>query len=203
KKGKEAWIEYEIERSGDVPKVIFAVKSGTGKPPEGTVSRKGARCIACESDVKLDHVRAEGKAGRMGAQLMAIVAEGNKGRVYLSPSDEQENIANSAQPTWKPETELVQNSRHVTPIVYGMTKHSDLFTSRQLVALTTFSDLVKDAREKVIADGGTEEYANAVATYLAFTVDKNADYWSSICSWHTGRDTVRNTFARQAIPMVW
>ncbi|MFN5660125.1 MAG: DUF1156 domain-containing protein, partial [Pseudanabaena sp.] len=183
--------------------VVFSVKSGTGEPPEGTVSRKGARCIACESDVKLDHVRAEGKAGRMGAQLMAIVAEGNKGRVYLSPSDEQENIANSAQPTWKPETELVQNSRHVTPIVYGMTKHSDLFTSRQLVALTTFSDLVKDAREKVIADGGTEEYANAVATYLAFTVDKNADYWSSICSWHTGRDTVRNTFARQAIPMVW
>ncbi|MFN6142935.1 MAG: hypothetical protein ACK48A_11890, partial [Pseudanabaena sp.] len=139
----------------------------------------------------------------MGAQLMAIVAEGNKGRVYLSPSDEQENIANSAQPTWKPETELVQNSRHVTPIVYGMTKHSDLFTSRQLVALTTFSDLVKDAREKVIADGGTEDYANAVATYLAFAVDRIADNNSTICSWNVGRDGIRGTFARQAIQMTW
>ncbi|MEA5490111.1 MULTISPECIES: DUF1156 domain-containing protein [Pseudanabaena] len=203
KKGKEAWIEYEIERSGDVPKVIFTVKSGTGEPPEGTVSRKGARCIACESDVKLDHVRAEGKAGRMGAQLMAIVAEGNKGRLYLSPNDEQDNIANSAQPTWKPETELVPNSRHVTPIIYGMTKHSDLFTSRQLVALTTFSDLVKDAREKVIADGGAEEYANAVATYLAFAVDRIADNNSTICSWNVGRDGIRGTFARQAIQMTW
>ena len=234
KKGKEAWIEYEVignreERTvasplpsplspvtssllplpsplsslPSSPSIRFSVKSGTGKPPEGTVSRKGARCIACESDVKLDHVRAEGKAGRMGAQLIAIVAEGNKGRVYLSPSDEQENIANSAQPTWKPETELVQNSRHVTPIVYGMTKHSDLFTSRQLVALTTFSDLVKDAREKVIADGGTEDYANAVATYLSFGVDRLADRNSTICSWDSGRDSTRNTFARQAIQMTW
>ncbi len=203
KKGKEAWIEYEIEHSGNVPKVIFAVKSGTGEPPEGTVNRKGARCIACESDVKLDHVRAEGKAGRMGAQLMAIVAEGNKGRIYLEPSDEQENTANSAQTAWKPETELVPNSRHVTPIVYGMTKHSDLFMSRQLVALTTFSDLVKDARDKVIADRGTQEYANAVATYLSFGVDRLADRNSTICSWDSGRDSTRNTFARQAIQMTW
>ena len=203
KQGKEAWIEYEIERSSDVPKVIFAVKSGMGEPPEGTVSRKGARCIACESDVKLDHVRAEGKAGRMEAQLMAIVAEGNKGRIYLEPSEQQENIANSAQPVWKPETELVPNSRHVTPIVYGMTKHSDLFMSRQLVALTTFSDLVKEARDRVITDGGKQEYANAVATYLSFSVDRLADRNSTICSWDSGRDSTRNTFARQAIQMTW
>ncbi len=203
KNGKEAWIEYEIERSGDVPKVIFAVKSGTGEPPEGTVSRKGARCIACESDVKLDHVRAEGKAGRMGAQLMAIVAEGNKQRFYLSPSEEHEEITKQAVPKWKPETELSTHSQYMAAPRYGITKHSDLFTARQLVALTTFSDLVKDAREKVIVDGGTEEYANAIATYLSFTVDKNSDYWNNICTWHINRETIGHLFTKQAIPMSW
>ncbi|MFN5753748.1 MAG: DUF1156 domain-containing protein, partial [Pseudanabaena sp.] len=141
KKGKEAWIEYEIVRSGDVQKVIFAVKSGTGKPPEGTVSRKGARCIACESDVKLDHVRAEGKAGRMGAQLMAIVAEGNKGRIYLSPSEEQEEVILKAKPEWMPEATLPHNPRDFKTPNYGMRTFAELFTNRQLVAMTTFSDL--------------------------------------------------------------
>ena len=170
---------------------------------EGTVSRKGARCIACDSPTPLDYVRAEGKSARMGAQLMAIVAEGEKGRLYLAANEAHENIAASAQPQWKPETDLTPNSRHVTPYIYGMTKHADLFTERQLVALTTFSDLVEEARLKLVEDGASEDYAVAVATYLAFAVDKSADYWSSLCSWHSGRDTIRNTFGRQAIPMVW
>src|SRR5260370_41518579 len=101
-----------------------------------------------------------------------------------------------------------------------MTKHRDLFPPRQLVALTTFCDLVQEAREKVLADTqqagmsvdgislndsgiGANAYADAVATYLAIALDKGADYWSTICSWHAGRDTIRNTFARQAIPMIW
>src|SRR5690606_287786 len=56
-----------------------------------------------------------------------------------------------------------------------------------------------------LADGGTgaQAYADAVATYLAFAVDKGADYWSSICSWHSSGEKMRNTFGRQAIPMVW
>jgi putative DNA methylase len=242
KKGKEAWVEPfvgDVNTEGDFnhkgtedtkgddfgvsgvpPKIRFEVKTGKGTAPDGTVNRKGAVCIACNTPVLLDHIRREGKAGRMDAQLMAIVAEGQGGRVYLSPDEEQEYIAKKAQPEWKPESELVFNSRHVTPVIYGMTKHADLFTPRQLVALTTFSDLVSETREKIKADAvaagipdddlplndggiGATAYADAVATYLAFGVDKLADRNSTIATWANNREHARNTFTRQAISMTW
>jgi len=220
KKGKEAWVNPVIQRDGNTPVIEFQVENNQEKAPPGTVSRKGANCIACDSPVTLDHVRSEGKAGRMGAQLMAIVAEGKGGRVYLSPDIEHIRIAQQAQPEWQPESDLPEQALGFRVQVYGMTKHSDLFTPRQLVALTTFSDLVTEAREKVKADAitagmsddgiplneggiGATAYGDAVGTYLAFGVDKIADYHSTICSWHSGRDTIRNTFARQAIPMSW
>ena len=203
-----------------VPSIRFEVKSGKGKAPEGTVERKGAICLACESPVPLDHVRSEGKAGRMGQQLMAIVAEGQGGRIYLSPTEEQEKIALSAQPSWKPDTELICKSGVINAPLYGMTTHGDLFTDRQLVALTTFSDLVTEAKEKAIQDavaaglpnddqplceGGTgaRAYAEAIAIYLAFLIDQLANHQSHICSWHMGNEQLRNVFARQAIPMTW
>jgi len=239
KKGKEAWVEPIVENhegtkdtkqddplcssclsGSNSPKIRFVVKSGKGKAPEGTVDRKGARCLACGTPVGLDHVRKEGRAGRMGAQLMAIVAEGQGGRVYLAPTAEQEAIAHSAQPQWKPDTDLPKEALGFRVQNYGMTKHADLFTPRQLVALTTFSDLVSEAREKAIqdavaagrsdddvplADGGTgaRAYGEAVSVYLAFAVDRVADVCSTICSWNISRDGLRNTFARQAIPMTW
>lgn len=220
KKGKETWVEPAIDRSQTPVNIEFQVQTGKGKAPEGTVERKGARCIACETPVPLEYVRQEGRAGRMGAQLMAIVAEGQNGRVYLAPTEEQEKIAASAQPEWKPDTELIQNSRHVTPVIYGMTKHADLFTPRQLVALTTFSDLVGEARENAIQDaiaaglpdddvplndGGTgaRAYGEAIAVYLAFAIDKVCDYNNNICTWHINRDAIGHLFTRQAIPMAW
>ena len=106
KKGKEAWVEVENHKDTKDTKVRFTVKTGKGKAPEATVSRKGAVCVACGTPVGLDYVRSEGKAGRMGQQLMAIVAEGDKGRIYLSPTEEQETIAFSAKPIWKPESNL-------------------------------------------------------------------------------------------------
>ncbi len=220
KKGKEAWVEPVINRTQTPPQIQFEVKTDKGEAPEGTVERKGARCIACEAPVPLEYVRTEGRAGRMGAQLMAIVAEGQSGRIYLAPTPEQEAIANSAQPEWQPETELICKSGVINAPLYGMTKHADLFTARQLVALTTFSDLVGEAREKAIADAvaagladddvplaeggmGARAYGEAIATYLAFAVDKASDYWSGLCSWHSSGEKMRNTFGRQAIPMVW
>jgi putative DNA methylase len=106
KKGKEAWVEPIINNSQSPPVIRFEVKTGECKPIEGTTSRKGAVCLACATPTNLDYVRSEGKAGRINAQLMAIVAEGNKGRIYLSPNEEHEKIAASAKPEWKPETEL-------------------------------------------------------------------------------------------------
>ncbi len=219
KKGKEAYAEPVIDNSQKPPQISFEIKSGEGARAEGTVGRKGAHCVACESPVTLDHIRAEGKAGRMSAQLMAVVAEGNRGRTYVAPSQEQADIAAEAKPVWKPEADLPRNPRDFKTPNYGMRTFGDLFTPRQLVALTTFSDLVQEARDKVLKDaletnlpegegleaGGDEArgYADAVAVYLACGVSKGANLWSSISSWMSDRGALRETFARQAIPMVW
>ncbi len=203
KTGNSHYINPVVNRSRNSTQIQYEIKSDKGKPPEGTVSRKGARCLACNSPVGLDYVRSEGKSKRIGAKLIAIVAEGERGRIYLPPDAEHERIAAKAEPTWQPETDLVPNSRHVTPHIYGMTKHSDLFTARQLTALSTFSELVEAARSQMFKDGAAEDYAKAIATYLAFAVDKGTDYWSGLCSWHSSGEKMRNTFGRQAIPMVW
>ncbi len=224
KKGGEAWIKPTVENciNTNTKKIQFVVDSGKGKAPEGTVERKGARCIVCEQPVALEYVRGEGKKGCMGQQLMAIVAEGQNRRIYLEPTKEQEASANSAKPGWKPETELIPNSRHVTPVIYGMTTHSDLFTLRQLAALTTLSDLVKIVQERITHDaeatgiensniplnkGGTgaKAYGEAIAVYLSLGIGKFADNASALCSWHSGAAhlKIRATFGRQALPMVW
>ena len=221
KKGKEVcWVLPVIDSSASPPEVQFEIRTGRGKLPEATVGSEGASCICCFNPVPLTYVRSEGKAGRMGRQLMAVVAKAKRGRVYCSPTDAHIEAARSANPVWRPETDLPQKALGFRVQSYGMTKHADLFTPRQLMALTTFSDLVGEAREKALIDarateladddiplndGGTgaHAYADAVATYLAVSLDKSADYWSSIASWDTSRETIRGTFARQAIPMVW
>ncbi|HEV8718942.1 MAG TPA: hypothetical protein VGX03_39745, partial [Candidatus Binatia bacterium] len=189
-------------------------------PQEGTVNRRGARCIVCDAPVPFDHVRNEGKAGRMGRQLMAIVAEGERGRVYLPPTREHEAIAAQAEPKDVPETDLPEQALGFRVQLYGMTKHRDLFTPRQLVALTTFSDLVGEVREQVLADackagmsddgkglndGGTgaTAYADTVATYLAFGLDKNTLTNCTQATWQTDPDRLTQAFSRQALPMTW
>jgi putative DNA methylase len=200
KKGKEAWVRPVVEGSA----VRFEIGHGPSGPPiEGTVSRTGATCLVCTTPVPLAHIRAEGKAGRMGAQLMAIVAEGNRERIYLPPNPEHENAADVPRPEGVPETELPKQALGFRVQGYGMTHHADLFTNRQLTALVTFSDLVGEARHRVIEDGGNPEYADAVATYLAFAVDKIADRSSVLVGWAPNREHSRNVFTRQALAMVW
>ena len=174
------------------------------------------------SPVPFTHLRSEGKAGKMAERLMAVVAEGQKGRIYLSPTGNIEKLASSVICTWKPDHDLPTNPRDFKTPNYGMNTFGDLFTPRQLVALTTFSDLVKEAREKVIADakvtgmsddglgiddGGTATtaYGDAVAVYLAFAVDKSSVYWNTLCPWlnQAKNEIVGNSFGRQALPMVW
>ena len=206
-KRKKAWIEPIVNK---VEKTVrFEVKRGNGVPPEGTVDRRGARCIVCDGVSPLDHVRTEGKAGRMEQQLMAIAAEGDRERVYLNPSDEQVTIADKAVPYSVPETDLPEKALGFRVQLYGMTQHQDLFTPRQLMALTTFSDLVSEAREQAKAaaiKAGHREaraYADAVVTYLTFAISKNSHYWCALSTWHSGGEKMQPLFARQAIPMVW
>ncbi|MGZ8941536.1 MAG: DUF1156 domain-containing protein [Methylobacter sp.] len=220
KAGKETYVEPVIK--GDSHE--FKVKVGT--PPDsakgGTTAGKRAAfiCLLSNSPIDYNHIRSEGKAGRMGQRLMAIVAEGVRGRVYLSPTQEQVAIAESARPEWSPEMDLPNNPRDFKTPNYGLTKFGDLFTPRQLVALTIFSDLVQDAIAKVKMDAvttgivddnlgldaggnGATAYAEAVGVYLAFAISKVSNIGSSIASWMNDRGAFRETFARQAIPMVW
>ena len=224
KTGKEAWVEPVVE--GNRYRFEVKVADGKHKPPAsakaGTKLARGAnfRCLVSDTPVEPDYIKAEGVAGRMGQRLMAVVAEGQRGRVYLAPDDAMQALAESAKPSWKPDTPLPDDPRNFWTLSYGLSKFGDLFTPRQLVALNTFSDLVGEAREKIRADAlqagmaddgrgldaggdGATAYAEAVATYATFAVDKVADRNSTICGWATLREHARNTFGRQAIPMVW
>jgi putative DNA methylase len=224
KAGKEAWVEPVVE--GSSYRFVVRISDGRHKPPTGaragTTAGKRAAFICLMSDVAMsyDHIRSEAKAGRMGSRLMAVVAEGQRGRVYLSPDDSMQALAESARPEWKPETPLPDNTRDFKTPNYGMNTFGDLFTPRQLVALNTYSNLVGEAREIVRAnavkggmadDGrglevggrGATAYAEAVATYLAFGVSRASDAWSSVVTWRNQVEASRNTFARQAIPMTW
>lgn len=212
KKGKEAWVRPNVVADPSCPSgqtVRFDVVHGAAGAPtgdaDGTVGRLGAVCVACGSAVPLNYIRAEGRAQRMSSQLMATVAEGDRQRIYLAPSTVQVEAANVSEPSDVPGGELPANPRDFKTPNYGMTKWSDLFTDRQLIALTMFSDLVMEARAKVIADGGSDDYADAVATLLGFGVSKATDYHNALCAWRSDvkNEGIGHLFARQAIPMVW
>lgn len=217
KKGKEWHVEPVCE--GD--EVHFAVEPGKATQ-DGTVNRRGATCVHCGAPVAFDHIREESREGRMGAKLMAVVAEGQRGRIYVAPDETQMAAADVPMPDDYPQGKLAYYPGHLNTNVYGLDEFWKLFTNRQLTALTTFSELVGEAQRKAesdavaagladdgvgLADGGTgaRAYGEAVGVYLAFVVDKLADYNSSICSWISSLSSgaIRNTFARQAIPMTW
>jgi putative DNA methylase len=212
KPGKKAWVEPVVDAATMTYR--FEVRTGDGKPREGTVKRGADVCLLTGTPMSREHIRSEGVAGRMGMRLMAIVAEGARGRIYLPPSEEHEALARTAVPPDDvPDTDIKGDLRYLTPVSYGMTKHRHLFTDRQLVALTTFCDLVGEAWANVILDAAgaerspaeAEDYANAVATYLAFAVDRVADRLSTIATWDSSptKLQLRNTFARQALQMTW
>ena len=215
KKGKEAHVEMACENG----QLAFSVAAGLSKM-NGTVNRKGAVCPHCGQPVGFEHIREQSRTIGMGARLMAVVAEAKKGRLYISPDEVQVRAAAVKKPEDYPTGELANYPGHLNTKIYGLDEFDKLFTNRQLTALTTFSDLVAEAQEKVredaiaagvpddgvgLADDGTgaTAYGQAVGVYLAFLVDKLADYHSTICSWNVGRDQTRNTFGRQAIPMTW
>ena len=197
----ETWLEPVPDRERKV--INFKVRTGPGCPKEGSVHRSGAICLACGTSVPLATVRAQAKAGGMGAQLLCTVAEGDRKRVFIAADKEQLRLADVERPDDVPEAELSYNPRAITTPNYGIARHWQLFTNRQLVALTTFCGLVAEARKEVIADGGDELYANAVATYLGLGIGRLANRCSSQSFWHAGRDTVEQVFGRNALPMIW
>lgn len=218
KPGREVWV-HPVARS-DGSGYDFIVREGERPPLVETINRRGGVCLMSGTPIDFKYIRAEGKAGRMGTRLMAVVAEGSQGRIYIAATPEMARVAAEAKPSWRPDLPLPKNPRDFKTPNYGMATFGDLFSPRQLVALTTFSDLVQEARAKVREDAiaagwaddgvgldaggsGATAYADAVAVYLALSVDRLADAGSSLTSWIAQRETLRTTFARQALPMVW
>ena len=223
KSGREAWVEPVV--TGDTYR--FTVRMG--KPPEearqGTkVSSRGAnfRCLVSGAPITAAYVKECGLAGKMDAVLMAVVAEGARRRVYLPPTQEQIEAAAQAQtqPAWKPTQALPDDPRNFWTVNYGLTTFGDLFTPRQLVALTTFSDLVQeaialchsDARNAGMEDdprgleeGGTgaKAYAEAVGVYLGLAVDRLAMTGNSLVRWNCVGQKAQHCFGRQSLPMLW
>jgi putative DNA methylase len=220
KKGRKVWVVPHIDHIAKA--VRFEVHAGNGAPPDPPKQGRGAkfRCLVCDEIAPDQHIKDEGMAGHMGAQLMAIVTESDRQRNYYPPTPKHEQIAQKAEPIWIPTGELAGDKRAIWCPLYGLTDIADLFTSRQLTTLTTFSDLVSEAREQVHTDAivaglsddnvplresgaGARAYAEAVGVYLAFAVDKITTTNTSIASWQTSPTRLTQAFSRQAIPMKW
>jgi putative DNA methylase len=244
KAGKEAYVEPVIETgahadlapsAGDLvgqAEVLagrrdyrFTVR--VGKPKELEAAKRGTKsggshssflCLMSGTPMPFEYLRSESREGRLGNRLMAIVAEGPRGRVYLAPTLEHETTARLGEPERVPELQICHWPGRTNVVEYGLTKFEDLFSDRQLVALTTFSDLVGEARENIRRDAiaaglpddakplrgggvGATAYAEGISVYLAFGVDYAANYWSTIATPAEG--FIRGTFARQALPMTW
>lgn len=221
KNGKQAYVQPVVD--GDSYRFVVQIGVPNETAKCGTKANgRGAnfRCVLSDTPISGDYIKSEGQAGRIGARLLAVVAEGARGRVYLSPTPEHEAAATSACPTWLPSGDVPARLTGGTCVPYGMTQWRHLFTARQLVALTTFSDLVNEVIRKVKVDAlvngmpdddrgidasgtGAVAYAEAVGLYLAFATDKVSDRNSSLCAWASLREHARNTFGRQALPMTW
>jgi putative DNA methylase len=199
KKGKERYIVPV----SDGKHIRFEVGGPKGTPRDGTVTRTGAECLHCGTPVPLSYIREEGKAARIRSQLMAIVAEGSRQRYYLPADDEHINAADLPRPANVPEAELPEHALGFRVQGYGMHTWADLFTNRQLVALTTFSDLIREVRAKIIRDGGAQEYGTAVALYCSFAANRVAMSANSLVRWNPVGEKAQHMFARQAVSMLW
>ena len=215
KTGKpKVWVKPIIDR--DTQTIRYEVREGGEPTHDRTVSGGVGSCIATGAAIPGDYIKTESRAGRMGQQLIAIVAEGTRSRSYVTPNLEDEAAAACDIPADVPEEAVPDHSQYMAPPRYGLDEWWKLFTPRQLSALTTFSGLLPEVADKAkndavaagfvddgvrLRDGGTgaTAYTDALVTYLAFAIDKCADYWSTICSWNTPGEKMRNTFGRQAI----
>ncbi len=221
KAGKEAFVEpvidgghYRFTVKQAKPEGIEAVRNGT------KLARANFVCLMSGAPITGDYIMAEGKAGRIGTRLMATVAESERGRIYLPPTEAMESVARKSEPGWKPDVEFFQQALGFRVGNYGMAVWSDLFTPRQLLALATFADLVQEARDRVKRDAiiaglpddgkrlastgtGATAYADAVGTYLGLAVSKTANRASTLCTFKIAVECPGDTFGRQALPMSW
>lgn len=237
KASKESWVEPVIE--GNTYRLLVRTASEKYRPPasakSGTKVGRGGhfQCLLSATAIPVDYIREQGVAKRIGQRLLAVIVDSPSGRLYLTPTAADEELARSIKPDWSPDTEINHNPRDIRTQLYGLTEYRDLFTPRQLLTLTAFCDLVADAKSKILSDAvdagmhddgrglnsggqGASAYADAISIYLGLALSRFADRNNSLCTWDSGPSgtkastggsartaSVRNLFSRQAIPMAW
>jgi len=222
KKGRLAWLEPVVDKARRT--WHFEVRTGEPEDTEaieaGTKVGRGAfRCLLTGAPLPTDLLHQSGRSGQIGSRLLALVAEGDRTRLYLTPTSEQQAVAGLADPAWQPATQLGTNTRHLTPVTYGYTTHASLFTPRQLTALDTLASLVAEARSRAFEDasaagleagksleqGGTGAagYADAIAVMLGLAVSRRHDRWTAFSIWHTIGEKLESLVRLSAVPMTW
>lgn len=227
RKDSKVWVEVIRDPSA---KDGWRFKVQTGRlssdeqksKTKGTKATQGSfRCALSGSPINYDYADDEANAGRMRCRMMAIVAEVDGKRVYLDADIEHEKLATSIISPYMPDQKARGTfASNAQGRIYGFKTFGDYFTQRQLTSLTAVSNLVAEVRERVrrdarssalpddprpLADGGTgaNAYADAVATYMAFIIDRMIAYGSVLSTWLPKDNAVRSVFSRQAIQMTW
>ena len=200
KNGNEHWVKPIVNRESNT--ISWIVQTDDDGVPKPTVNRTGAYCCGCGTAVKLPYVREQGKAGKIKKIMTSVITEGDRRKLFLSPTKEHLQIAMAATPKWRPR-QAIMDTLKVSGLGYGMTHWHQLFTERQLTALTVFSDLLSEVRNQIAKDGASGKYTDAVCTYLSLAIGRATDANSSFARWHNSRETIEGVFSRQAIPMLW
>jgi len=210
KKGKTVYIEPVITKE----KISYQVCLGGNKVPDSPKVGRGVKfaCLSCGQIAKEDYIKSVGLADHTKFQLVSIVAEGQKGRIYLPPDIYHEKTAHEISPDWKPSLELSRHPQYMAPPRYKIDTFSDLYTARQIVSLTVLSELVQETYEKMRKDvqenpninlSNWAEYAQSVGIYLGMNVSRQANRLSTLCFWDAGGENIQQVFSRQAYTMNW
>jgi putative DNA methylase len=192
-----------------------------GSPLDGTIKRGVGTCVATGAAIPAEYIKHEAQQGRLTEHLIAVVADGNPGRIYLEASDEQNKALELIDtPAWKPSAPMSSHPQYMAPPRYGLDDWWKLFTPRQLFSSVALADAVKeswvtiesdalragfDASGTRLRDGGrgAAAYADAIVTYLSFATHRVLDWNNSLCGWDDKNTVNQQLFRRQAISMSW
>ena len=201
KRGNQHWIRPVADP--ETRTISFEIQDhNSGIQTRDTASSKGATCLSCKVAISSDYLHQQATAGNMGEKLIATIAVGNRGKKFLSPTSTDIEAAESATPPWRPEQSITYTPK-VSALGFGTTHWHEMFTERQLTSLAAFTDLLLEIRHEMTQDGASQDYADAVCTYLALAIDKATVAWSRFGVWHKLRETIEKAYRNQAIPMVW
>lgn len=218
---EKVWIQPNIDKTSK--SVRFTIQRGDGEPKDPSKIGRGAKfkCLVCDQIADEQYIRDQFIGKHYSYQLMAMVCDSDSGRVYLAPSEDQISAAQGNKVAWHPEQEMnTKTPNLVSGRGYGINYWYEIFTSRQLIAITSLIDALPIIHSLVLTDAlnsglkndgkgineggnGAQAYADAITTYLSLSISRFTDFSNALCSWDAGNSNFRQLFARQAIPMAW